>query len=258
VHDVARLRRFRLRLELLAGAIALHQLANRSSGEDRRRVSDPPLDLAPEVCRAIIGGGTSINTLTRWLEQNEARTALGKALWAVVQVKGMLRSRTYTGNRYYRATNVSDAVIPKHERKADCENTETICIKAPAIISQELFDRVQARFLQNVRRYTQPPARHLLNNMIECGECGCKFRSYRRYTTARQSRCAPRISRGLVATPLCNGRRRTYQKTVTASGPSLYARTKVCSKSWRLPLAVFDEVKALAGMPDGEVVHPTA
>jgi hypothetical protein len=48
-------------------------------------------------------------------------------------------------------------------------------------VAPEVFDRVQAKLLQNTRRYKQPPVNRLLAGMIECGEYGSSFHSYRRY-----------------------------------------------------------------------------
>jgi hypothetical protein len=108
----------------------------------------------------------------------------------------MLKCRTYAGSRYYRAMNLSDAVVPKHKRGPSAEHSELICVKVPAIVSQELFDRVQEKLLHNSRRYVQPAVHHLLGSMIECGECGTGFHSYRRY----------------FGKPLVSGQRRIFHK----------------------------------------------
>jgi hypothetical protein len=55
-------------------------------------------------------------------------------------------------------------------------------VKVPAIVTQELFDAVQKKLLHGPRRYVQPATHHLLRGLIECGECGSGFHSYRRYT----------------------------------------------------------------------------
>jgi site-specific DNA recombinase len=166
-------------------------------------INEPQASIVRQLFE-MYGNGASLNTLTRWLEQNEIKTALGRTLWELATLKGILRCRTYTGNRYYRATNISDAVVPKHQRKATAD-AEMLCVKVPAIISQELFDRVQAKFEQNVRRYKQPPALHLLGSMVECGECGCRFHSYRRYQGGRLR--------------VASGASRTKPPTSTTDGP---------------------------------------
>jgi Recombinase zinc beta ribbon domain len=54
-------------------------------------------------------------------------------------------------------------------------------VKVPAIVSQELFDQVQERLRLNLNRYCQPATHHLLRGLLECGECGWGYSSFRRY-----------------------------------------------------------------------------
>jgi site-specific DNA recombinase len=155
-----------------------------------KKTADTPPTLAFREPQATIvrtifemyANGESLNVVTRWLQRNDIKTRLGKTLWYTNQVKNILECRTYAGNRYYKATNISDAVVPKHKRGPVSEQPDMICVKVPAIVSQELFDRVQAKLLRGPRRYVQPATHHLLRGMIECGECGSNFHSYRRYT----------------------------------------------------------------------------
>jgi site-specific DNA recombinase len=158
--------------------------------EHVRKTSTAPATLAIKEPQASIvrsmfemyTNGVGMVAITRWLERNDIKTRLGKTLWNNVQVRSMLECRTYTGNRYYRTTNISDAVVPKHKRGPGGEQAELICVKVPAIVSQELFAAVQKKLLHGPRRYVQPATRHLLRSLIECGECGSGFHSYRRYT----------------------------------------------------------------------------
>jgi site-specific DNA recombinase len=154
-----------------------------------KKTSDAPATLAIQEPQATTvrtifekhANGVSLNSITRWLQKNEIKTKFGKDLWSTLQIKNILRCHTYTGNRHYRAMNISDALIPKHKRGPGGEGRELVVIKVPAIVTQELFDRVQARFQQAGQRYRQPVAHQLLGHMIACGECGCNFHSYRRY-----------------------------------------------------------------------------
>jgi site-specific DNA recombinase len=154
------------------------------------KTAERPATLAPKEPEATIvrtlfekfDSGESMLALTRWLQANDIKTRFGKTLWHAVQVKNILQCPTYTGTRTFHAMNISDAVVPKHQRKPGKEPSEVISIPVPALVSQELFDRVQARLAQTSRRYKQPPVHHLLRGMIECGECGSGFHSYRRYT----------------------------------------------------------------------------
>jgi hypothetical protein len=153
------------------------------------KTSERPATLAPKEPEAstvrklfeMFDNGASLVRLTRWLQANEIKTRFGKTLWSAQQVRNILECRTYTGIRHFHPTNISDAVVPEHRRKPGNGQGEVICIPVPALVSPEVFARVQAKLLQNTRRYKQPPVNRLLAGMIECGECGSSFHSYRRY-----------------------------------------------------------------------------
>jgi hypothetical protein len=61
-------------------------------------------------------------------------------------------------------------------------------------VQSELFDRVQGKLLHGSQRYVQPAVHHLLRGMIECGECGCGFHSYHRYTAKSLVRGTRRVA----------------------------------------------------------------
>jgi hypothetical protein len=73
------------------------------------------------------------------------------------------------------------------------------------IVSQEVFDKAQERLRHGSERYRQPAVHHLLSGLIECGECGCGFSSYRRYVTRRLMSGKRRIHH--KAAYKCNWRR---------------------------------------------------
>ena len=107
-------------------------------------IKEPEAGIVRSIFR-MYTEGTSIIAITRWLQRSEIKTKLGKTLWHVCQVRAMLQCRTYTGDRYYRPMNISDAVVPKHRRGPSGEEQEVICVKVPAIISQELLRRGAAK-----------------------------------------------------------------------------------------------------------------
>jgi site-specific DNA recombinase len=69
----------------------------------------------------------------------------------------------------------------KHAPLAYRDRSEWVGVPVPAIISQELFDRVQARMQALGKRYRHPMTHYLLSELVECGECGTRCSSYRRY-----------------------------------------------------------------------------
>jgi site-specific DNA recombinase len=127
--------------------------------------------------------GGSFCAITRSLEERGIRTRTGKPLWSVDHVKTMLQNHTYTGTRYYNTMTpvpIGDATTKRRIKYIYKDRSEWIAVKVPAIVSQEVFDKVQER-IQAYQRYCHPPAHHLLRGLIECGECGCAYYSYRRY-----------------------------------------------------------------------------
>jgi Recombinase zinc beta ribbon domain len=51
----------------------------------------------------------------------------------------------------------------------------------PAIVSRELFDTVQERLQTHDQRYCKPATHYLLSGLIQCGVCGARCSSSRRY-----------------------------------------------------------------------------
>jgi Recombinase zinc beta ribbon domain len=49
----------------------------------------------------------------------------------------------------------------------------------PAIVSRELFDKVQARLGEHDARYCQPATHYLLSGLVQCGVCGSGCSSFR-------------------------------------------------------------------------------
>ncbi len=97
--------------------------------------------------------GATMKELRDWLNENGIRNKLGKPL-NFNSVQHMLNNRRYIGEYKYRDIIVLDGI--------------------PAIVPQDLFDRVQEKLAQN----RKAPARHkaeddyLLTTKLFCGYCG--------------------------------------------------------------------------------------
>jgi hypothetical protein len=93
----------------------------------------------------------------------------------------------YAGIKYFNRflTVVNDPPLggkgSKRRVFVERDRAEWIAVKVPAIVTQELFDTVQARLQLHEQRYRQPDAHYLLSGLVACGECGCGCSSYRRY-----------------------------------------------------------------------------
>jgi site-specific DNA recombinase len=156
------------------------------------------------IFETYVEGTAGPDRIARALEESGIPTRKGKKLWRAAQIKSILRNHTYTGIRYYnRITMVKGAPGEKRKSKrGTCvyrDPSEWIGVKVPAIVCQEVFDKAQERLRHSAERYRQPAVHHLLSGLVDCGECGCGFSSYRRYVTKEADhRQAPHLPQGGV------------------------------------------------------------
>lgn len=133
-------------------------------------------------------GEIGMNTLTRRLEEEGHTTKMGHKLWRGSQVKVMLKNPAYTGTQYFNRMKVTKEYAnpmygtTKTVTKLQIrDRSEWVGIAIPPIISQELFDTVQARIKHNREKYRNPKRKQLLSNLIKCGCCGSGYYSLQRY-----------------------------------------------------------------------------
>jgi len=131
----------------------------------------------------VYASGMGVQAITRSLEERGVLTKRGGKLWYDKSIKWLLQNQVYTGIRYYnRMTRAAEpAKGRKHAPLTFRDRSEWVGVPVPAIISQELFDRAQARMQALGKRYRHPITHYLLSGLVECGECGCRCSSYRRY-----------------------------------------------------------------------------
>ncbi|MCC7356747.1 MAG: recombinase family protein [Candidatus Doudnabacteria bacterium] len=127
--------------------------------------------------------GFSWAKLVRTLENIGAITKMGRKLWDTSKLKNILQNHTYTGIKYYNTRSyVKEPNSPlrglKYGKKVYKNKSEWIPVKVPAIISQELFNKVQARIKYNSEQYRNPKQTQLLSGLVNCGICGRFFTSY--------------------------------------------------------------------------------
>lgn len=155
----------------------------------RIEINEKEAKIVRFVFNTYAAGNCGMNQITRKLEEMGATTKTGKKLWNYSSMQNMFHKRTYTGMRYFNTlktvteyanplsgTKMSKKLIPR-------EKEEWIGIPVPAIISQELFDKVQERLEWNRKRYRNPSTVQLLSSLVKCGYCGSSFYSYQRYFT---------------------------------------------------------------------------
>jgi DNA invertase Pin-like site-specific DNA recombinase len=124
-----------------------------------KKISTAPATLAineeqAAVVRSIFemfaSGTFGLVTIVRYLEANRIPTCGGKTRWDNDRIKRMLKNETYAGIRYFnRMTRVKKG--DREGRKlirgqwVYRDPSDWLAVTVPAIVSRELFDKVQAR-----------------------------------------------------------------------------------------------------------------
>ncbi len=126
----------------------------------------------------------SFCSLARLLHQRGIPTARGRARWNLASIRALLTNPAYVGlvygNRWHRRGSLDrrSATAPrKHSAfsRVDAPRDEWILVaQIPAVVSQEQFDRVQARLVTNRRFAHRNNKAHpyLLRALVSCGVCG--------------------------------------------------------------------------------------
>jgi len=149
-------------------------------------VNEEQAAVVRSIFEMFASGQYGLVTICRHLEERRTLTRTGKTLWDNDRIKGMLKNETYAGTRYFnRITRAKNA--PYEGKKlirgqwVHRDREEWIAVKVPAIVSRELFDNVQERLAQHDKRYCRPVTHYLLSGLVQCGCCGSRGSSSRRW-----------------------------------------------------------------------------
>lgn len=147
------------------------------------------------IFETYANGKGGIRQITRMLEDEGHLTKTGKKLWRVGIIKCMLRNHAYIGTMYFnRLETIKEYANPFYGIKATStkllkrDKSQWIGVKVPAIVSKELFNKVQDKMDYNKKKYRNPKIPQLLSNLIRCGGCGSSCYAYRRYYVDKRSK----------------------------------------------------------------------
>lgn len=176
---------------------------------------DDNLTIVPEqaeVVRKIFElylQGLSLGQIKSYLESQGIKTAMGKDTWDTKTIHKMLKNEKYKGDTMLQKTITEDFMTGKKIKNTGQRNRYYIKDSHPAIISAEVFDKVQeemekrARFVSNEEGTFETSgnkynSKYILGNLLVCGDCGMP---YRRRTERGKIvwRCATRIEKGRQA-----------------------------------------------------------
>ncbi|NJD04585.1 MAG: recombinase family protein [Ruminiclostridium sp.] len=167
-----------------------------------------------EVVRKIFDlylQGLSFRQIKSFLESQGIKTATGKETWDAKTIQRMLINEKYKGDTMLQKTFTEDFMTGKKSKNIGQRNRYYVKDSHPAIISAEVFDKVQEEMVRRARLVRKEDGtveasgskyngKYLLGNLLVCGDCSA---SYRRRTERGKVvwRCATRIEKGKEACP---------------------------------------------------------
>jgi hypothetical protein len=183
-------RLYRLRMGQMSSSghriYGYHYVKKSPSAPATLAINEDQAEVVRQIFEMFASGNYGLVNISRFLEEQCILTRTGRAQWHRDQIKFMLKNETYTGVRYYNCM--------RHATEANREGNEVIRgkwifrdraewipVNVPAIVSRELFDKVQERLRTNDQRYCKPATHYLLSGLVRCGVCGARCSSSQRY-----------------------------------------------------------------------------
>lgn len=167
-----------------------------------------------EVVRKIFDlylQGLSLGQIKAYLESQGIKTVTGKENWDAKTIQRMLTNEKYRGDTMLQKIFTEDFMTGKKSKNIGQRNKYYVKDSHPAIISAEMFDKVQEEMAKRSRFVSKEDgsveisgskynSKYILGNVLVCGDCGA---SYRRRTERGKVvwRCATRIEKGKEACP---------------------------------------------------------
>lgn len=165
-----------------------------------------------EVVRKIFDlylQGLTLGQIKVYLEAQGIKTVTGKEIWDTKTIQRMLTNEKYKGDTMLQKTFTEDFMTGKKSRNDGQRNKYYVKDSHPAIVSTEVFDKVQEEMAKRSRVISNEDGtveisgskyngKYILGNLLVCGDCGA---SYRRRTERGKVvwRCATRVEKGKEA-----------------------------------------------------------
>ncbi len=161
--------------------------------------------IVAELFACYLQPDMSLAKLAKMLQQRGLPTPFGNQRWTSPTIRGILRNPTYTGQLYAQRSRYRPATVRRsathpigqpHGSATPQPPDKWILVgTVPAIVTQEQFDLVQAKLVQNQSFASRNNTAHqyLLRALVSCGRC--------------QLACTARTtSHGRYHYYLCNGK----------------------------------------------------
>src|SRR6516165_8916447 len=135
-----------------------HYVKKTSTAPATLAINEEQAAVVRSIFEMFLSGNFGLVTISRYLEERRILTSTGRQRWDSNRIKLILKNETYMGTRYFnRLTKATEA---NREGKKVMrgkwifrDRPDWIAVTVPAIVSPELFDKVQAKLRQHDARY---------------------------------------------------------------------------------------------------------
>ena len=150
--------------------------------------------------------GYTFSQIKKHLEESGVKTVTGKTVWSANVIQQMLKNEKYKGDMMFQKTFTEDYLNGIRKKNVGQRTRYYVKGSHQAIISPEIFDKVQQEMLNRARLLRTADgnqissgnrfsSKYLLSNLLICGNCGGGFRR----KTERGKivwRCGTRMEKG--------------------------------------------------------------
>ncbi len=156
-------------------------------GADRKLHIDEAKEPAVKKMFEMYASGMSYNKIIEWLDNNDYKTTRGES-FGMTSIKSILENEKYCGVYFWnkRAGKDFRGVRNNHKLKEDYYRVPDA---VPAIVSEELFSKVQDRLRDNKNKIRNHNGKNFypMNGKIFCKKCGMPLKGKVQYSRTNKN-----------------------------------------------------------------------
>lgn len=156
-------------------------------GPDRKLHIDTSKEPAVKRIFEMYAAGMSYDKIIEWLDNNGYKTVIGDS-FGKTSIKSILENEKYCGNYFWNKRSGKDfrGVRNSHKLKEDYYH---VIGAVPAIVSEELFNKVQERLRDNKNKIRNHNGKNFypMNGKIFCKKCGKKLSGKVQYSKTNKN-----------------------------------------------------------------------
>jgi len=158
-------------------------------GPDKKLHIDPAKEPAVKRIFEMYAAGMSYDKIIKWLDDNGYKTAKGEK-FGKTSIKSILENEKYCGNYFWNKRTGKDFRGMRNSHKL---KTEEECYRViggvPAIVSVELFNKVQDRLRDNKNKIRNHNGKNFypMNGKVFCSKCGKPLKGKVQYSKTNKN-----------------------------------------------------------------------